>query len=129
MSSLKSIDEEELRKQLAQLNFELISHSPIDANRHMRVQVKKLQGVSVKHNLLYVPIMAVLSVVLDKNNTIQGFEEDPSVKNNIADAERFVKTLVDNKKLQGLTDSNDEATHQVELNEKGQQVIKRKRFF
>lgn len=129
MALLKSIDEEELRKQLEKLNFELVSHSPVDNMRHIFAQVKKLQPVSIKQNLLYVPIMLGLSIVLDKDNKIKRLDEDPSVKDSISDAERFVKTLVDNKKLTGLQDSGNEATHQIELNEKGQKVIRRKGFY
>ena len=119
-----------LRTELAKQDFEFVKSSAPKAEGSHEVEAYKLHPVTGnKHDPLYVPVPVTMQVTLDDKNQIQKIEGGAPKAEAVNDAEHFVKTLIDNHQLGGLPDQPvANATHQVEVNDKGQRVIKRRNF-
>lgn len=120
-----------MRHELAKNDFELINRPQWDEYGNLKVEVKKLQPVSIKEHSLFIPIVTNLLISFDTNNKINNIEEAPATQDKIKDAEMLVKTLVENHQIAGLDvtgQSEQMITHEIEVNEKGQQVVKRRRY-
>ena len=71
-----------------------------------------------------------LSVELDARGHIKSIDGDAPDPAAVADAARYIKTLRDSGQLAGLGARQPASglTHQIERDEQGRQVLRRKRF-
>ncbi len=121
--------EADFKQQLEKKGFEVLSYSKKNDDA-IDVAVKKLHRINTQHDgELYIPVPTTLQVKLDTSNIIQSLKENVINPNVIVDAEQFVKNLIDNGQLSGITgQSSSYPTHKIEINAEGQRVIRRNRF-
>lgn len=76
---------------------------------------------------LYVPVPVSSTASLKKEERVHPEEQaSPDV---LRSADTFVKTLVDNNEIEGAgSETKPNPTHKIEVNEQGQQVVKRRGF-
>ena len=123
-----AITQADLIQELDKHGFELKSYSQKDVDS-LEVQASKLHPVSIGNQELYVSVPVALHVKLDKDDHIQPIKGDEADRESIVSAERFVKALADNNQIDGLSGlSIPNATHKIEINDKGQKVVKRRGY-
>jgi hypothetical protein len=123
------IKEKALKTELAKLGFESVSVKNKLPDGRLEVQANKLHPVHVEAGeSIYAPIPVSLSVRLDARGRIQSIDGDTPSPAAVADAARYVKTLRDSGQLAATGQQPAGLTHQLERDEQGRQVLRRKRF-
>src|SRR6266540_5827179 len=125
------INEQALKKELAKRGFESISIKRELSGGRVEVEANKLYPVHVEGNeSIYAPIPVSLSVELDARGRVKSIEGDTPNPAAVADAARYIKTLRDSGQLAGPGERQPASglTHQIERDEHGRQVLRRKRF-
>ena len=123
-------DEKRLRAALAERDLELVSVGEPSPDGTIAATANKLHlvpGPSGKP--LYAPIPVSLHIKRDETGNIRTVTGDKPEADAIADATRFVETLVANNRLaeaEGVAPPG--ATHQVEIDSKGRRILRRRRF-
>lgn len=118
-----------LAKELEKQGYELLSFSRKD-ERKLEVHANRLHPIGLKdHEDLFIPVPVTLDVEIDEHQKIKSMHYGDSDEQMLKHASSFVKNLVENRQIHGL-DGQDapNTSHKVELNEKGQKIIKRKGF-
>lgn len=130
MASSSPETETVLKQELNKKGFELVSFSAPDNDRDFEVQANILHPVTLpQSDQLFVPVPVTLHVSVDDKNQIRHIDGGTPPKEVTDDAVQFIKTLHDNNQISGLAGQPaHNATHQIEVNEKGQQVVKRRGF-
>jgi len=79
---------------------------------------------------IYAPVPVSLSVELDARGRVKSIAGDTPNPATVTDATRYIKTLRDSGQLTstGEQQSTGGVTHQIERDEQGRQVLRRKRF-
>ena len=79
---------------------------------------------------IYAPVPVSLSVELDTRGRVKSITGDTPTPAAVTDAARYIKTLRDSGQLTstGEQQSAGGVTHQIERDEQGRQVLRRKRF-
>ena len=120
-----------LQQQLGKYDLELQAVSKQVTGSQLELRALKLTPVSVLNDQpVYLPIPLTLQVTLDEQHQITSVEgATPSTESQLA-AGKFYQGLVDRHEIAGLAgaDAGHGATHELQVNDKGQQVIRRKRF-
>jgi hypothetical protein len=118
-----------LAKELEKHGYELLSFSRKDQDK-LEVQANRLHPVSLHENeQVFIPVPVTLNLELDDHQKIKALSYSEADDEMLKHASSFVKTLVDNRQVFGLNgQSAANTSHQIELNDKGQRVIKRKGF-
>ena len=125
------IKEKALKIELAKLGFESVSVKNKLPDGRLEVQANKLHPVHVEAGeSIYAPVPVSLSVRLDARGRIESIDGDTPSPAAVADAARYVKTLRDSGQLAATGQQQPAAglTHQLERDEQGRQVLRRKRF-
>jgi hypothetical protein len=125
------IKEQALKKELANRGFESISIKRELPGGRVEVEANKLYPVHVEGGeAIYAPIPVTLSVELDARGRVKSIEGDTPNPAAVADAARYIKTLRDSGQLAGPGERQPASglTHQIERDEQGRQVLRRKRF-
>lgn len=118
-----------LAKELEKEGFELLSFTWKGPDR-LEVYANCLHPVTLQGNAtVYIPVPVTLDLDLDENLKIKKLNSRESDGEMLKHASSFVKTLVDNGQIYGLNGQNAPNTsHKIEINDKGQPIIKRKGF-
>jgi hypothetical protein len=125
------INEQALKKELAKRGFESISIKRELLGGRIEVEANKLYPVHVEGGeTIYAPIPMMLSVQLDARGRVKSIDGDTPNPAAVADAARYIKTLRDSGQLAGPGERQPASglTHQIERDEQGRQVLRRKRF-
>jgi hypothetical protein len=125
------INEQALKKELAKRGFESVSIKRELPGRRVKVDANKLYPVQVEGGeAIYAPVPMSLSVELDARGHIKSIDRDTPDPAAVADAARYIKTLRDSGQLagRGARPPASGLTHQIERDEQGRQVLRRKRF-
>jgi hypothetical protein len=130
MAAINKMEEDLLKLQLSKQGYQAIGAIKPRARNSWLVEAHTLLPVSLnKTSPLFISVPVSLSVTLDDDNQINKIEEAAPSSQQVRDAEKFVETLIANNQLGGLPDQSPlNPTHIIEVNEKGQPVIKRRRF-
>lgn len=118
-----------LAKELDKQGFELLTYVNKDSGK-LEVQANKLHGVLLKENdEVFIPVPVTLDLELDAQQGIKELKYKESDEDALKHASSFVRTLVENGQVKGLDGQTAKnASHQIEMNDKGQRIIKRKGF-
>jgi len=124
------VNEKTLTTELAKRGFESVSVKRELPGGRVEVEANKLHPVHVEGNeSIYAPIPVSLSVELDARGRVKSIEGDTPNPAAVADAARYIKTLRDSGQLAGVERQPASGlTHQIERDEQGRQVLRRKRF-
>jgi hypothetical protein len=124
------IDEKAVRAALAERDLELVSLDQRLSDGTIAATANKLLPIPTPGGKpLYVPVPVVLQIKRDDQGNIESVTGDVPVAGAIADAARFVKSLIANHQLEdGNGAAPPGATHQVELDPKGRRILRRRRF-
>jgi len=125
------IKEQELKAQLAKRGFESVSIKRELPGGRIQVEANKLYPVHVEAGeSIYAPVPVSLSVELDARGGVKSIAGDTPTPAAVTDAARYIKTLRDSGQLTstGEQQSAGGVTHQIERDEQGRQVLRRKRF-
>jgi hypothetical protein len=125
------INEQALKKELAKRGFESVSIKRELPGRRVEVGANKLHPVHVEGGeAIYAPVPVTLSVELDARGHVKSIDRDTPDPAAVADAARYIKTLRDSGQLAGpgARQPASGLTHQIERDEHGRQVLRRKRF-
>jgi hypothetical protein len=90
-----------------------------------------IHPVHVERNeSIYAPIPVSLSIELDARGRVKSIYGDTPDPAAVGDAARYIKTLRDSGQLAGPGGRQPASglTHQIERDEQGRQVLRRKRF-
>jgi hypothetical protein len=122
------INEQALKKELAKRGFESISIKRELPGGRLEVEANKLHPVDAE--AIYAPVPVTLSVALDARGRVKSIDRDTPDPAAVADAARYIKTLRDSGQLAGPRERQPASglTHQIERDEQGRQVLRRKRF-
>jgi hypothetical protein len=123
-------EEKAVRAALAEHDLELVSVDGRLPDGTISASANKLHLVpTTGGEPLYVPIPVTLRIERDSRGKIRSMAGDVPGAEAIADAARFVKTLVANRQLAdapGTVPAG--ATHRVEIDAKGRRILRRRRF-
>ncbi len=125
------IVEKVLEAELAKHGFETISVKRKLPGGRVEVEANKLHPVYVEGGeSIYAPIPVLLSVEIDARGRIKAISGDTPNPAAVADAVRYINTLRDTGQLAaaGNQQPTAELTHQIERDEQGRRVLRRKRF-
>ncbi len=125
------INEQALKKELAKRGFESVSIKRELPGRRVKVDANKLYPVQVEGGEpIYAPVPMSLSVELDARGHVKSIDGDTPDPGAVADAVRYIKSLRDSGQLAGpgARQPASALTHQIERDEHGRQVLRRKRF-
>jgi hypothetical protein len=125
------IKEQALTTELAKRGFEAVSVKRELPGGRVEVDANKLHPVHVEGNeSIYAPLPVSLSVELDARGRVKSIDGDTPNPAAVADAARYIKTLRDSGQLAGPGERQPASglTHQIERDEQGRQVLRRKRF-
>jgi hypothetical protein len=125
------VNEKTLTTELAKRGFESVSVKRELPGGRVEVEANKLHPVHVEGNeSIYAPIPVSLSVELDARGRVKSIYGDTPNPAAVADAARYIKTLRDSGQLAAAGEQQPASgiTHQIERDEKGRQVLRRKRF-
>jgi hypothetical protein len=125
------IKEKALKTELAKHGFESVSVKRELPGGRVEVEANKLHPVHVEGGeSIYAPIPVSLSVELDARGRVKSIDGDTPNPAAVADAARYVKTLHDSGHLASAGEQQPAAglTHQIERDEQGRRVLRRKRF-
>lgn len=124
------INQQALKTELAKRGFESISIKRELPGGRVEVDANKLHPVHDEGGeAIYAPVPVSLSVELDGRGKVKSIAGDTPQPAAVADARRYMKTLRDSGQLavSGGTSARG-ATHQIERDAQGRQVLRRKRF-
>lgn len=118
-----------LAKELDKEGYELLSFAWKGENK-LEVFANCLHPVTLQGNTtVFIPVPVTLDLELDDYLKIKALNTRDSDADMLKHAGSFVRTLVDNGQVYGLKGQDASNTsHKIEVNDKGQQVIKRKGF-
>lgn len=118
-----------LAKELDKQGYELLSYSRKD-DHQLEVQANKLHPVELKEgDAVYIPVPVRIDLELDDNDALKSLHQSDSDEEALVHATHFVKNLVDNGQVNGINgQSAPNTSHKIEINEKGQRIIKRQGF-
>jgi hypothetical protein len=123
-------DERVIRAALADRDLELVSVDERLPDGTIAATASKLHLIPTTDGKpLYVPIPVALQIKRDDRGDIHSVTGDVPGAGAVADAARFVKSLVANHQLaeaNGIAPPG--ATHQVEIDAKGRRILRRRRF-
>jgi hypothetical protein len=125
------INQQALKTELAKRGFESISIKRELPDDRVEVEANKLHPVHVeKGEAIYAPVPVSFSVALDAGGRVKSIEGGDPSPAAVADAGRYIKTLRDSRQLATAGDRQPASrpTHQIERDEQGRQVLRRKRF-
>ena len=125
------IKEQALKAELAKRGFESVSIKRELPGGRVQVEANKLYPVHVEGDeSIYAPVPVSLSVELDARGRVKSIAGDTPTPAAVTDAARYIKTLRDSGQLTstGEQQSGAGVTHQIERDEQGRQVLRRKRF-
>jgi hypothetical protein len=128
------IKEQALKAELARRGFESVSIKRELPGGRIQVEANKLYPVHVEGGeggeSIYAPVPVSLSVELDARGRVKSIAGDTPTPAAVTDAARYIKTLRDSGQLTstGEQQSGAGVTHQIERDEQGRQVLRRKRF-
>ena len=124
------IKEKVLKTELANRGFESVSVKRELPGGRVEVEANKLHPVHVEGDeAIYAPIPVSLSVELDARGRVKSIDGDTPNPAAIADAAHYVKTLRESGQLAPAgKQPSAGVTHQIERDEQGRQVLRRKRF-
>ena len=111
--------------------FESVSIKRESPGGRIQVEANKLYPVHVEGDeSIYAPVPVSLSVELDARGRVKSIAGDTPTPAAVTDAARYIKTLRDSGQLTstGEQHSAGGVTHQIERDEQGRQVLRRKRF-
>jgi len=125
-----------LKKGLAARGFELVKIARQLSDGALEVEAYTLhaipqddRGLQNETSPLHVPVPVTLKVTLDSQHSIVSLQGGVPTAKALEDAGQYARTLMDNGRLEGLQGVEPiHPTHRVELNERGQRVIRRKNF-
>ena len=125
------INQQALKTELAKRGFESIAIKRELPGGRVEVDANKLHPVHDEGGeAIYAPVPVSLSVELDGRGKVKSIAGDTPKPAAVADAARYMKTLRDSGQLAvagGGTPAR-AATHQIERDAQGRQVLRRKRF-
>ena len=118
-----------LAKELEKHGYELLSFSRREQNM-LEVHANRLHPIGLKdHEDVFIPVPVTLDLEIDEHQKIKSMHYGDSDEQMLKHASSFVKNLVENHQILGLDGQEGPNTsHKIELNEKGQKIIKRKGF-
>ncbi len=118
-----------LAKELDEQGYELLSYSRKD-DHQLEVQANKLHPVELQEGeAVYISVPVHMDLELDDNYHVKCLSHSGSDQEAFAHATHFVKNLIDNGQVNGMNgESAPNTSHKIEINEKGQRIIKRKGF-
>jgi hypothetical protein len=125
------IKEKTLTTELAKRGFESVSVKRELPGGRVEVEANKLHPVHIEGNEpIYAPIPVSLSVELDARGRVKSIDGGMPNPATVADAARYIKTLRDSGQLAAAGEQHAASglTHQIERDEQGRQVLRRKRF-
>jgi hypothetical protein len=125
------INQQALTTELAKRGFESIAIKPELPGGRIQVEANKLYPVHVEAGeSIYAPVPVSLSVELDARGRVKSISGDTPTPAAVTDAARYIKTLRDSGRLTSSGEQQSAAgvTHQIEHDEQGRQVLRRKRF-
>jgi hypothetical protein len=125
------INEQALKKELAKRGFESVSIKRELPGGRVEVEANKFYPVHVEGGeAIYAPIPVSLSVELDARGRVKSIDGDTPDPGAVADAVRYIKSLRDSGQLASTGEQQPAAgvTHQIERDEQGRHVLRRKRF-
>jgi hypothetical protein len=124
------IEEKALKTELAKHGFESVAVKRELPDGRLEVEANKLHPVQVGGETIYAPIPVSLSVTLDTRGGVKSIEGGTPNPAAAADAARYVKTLRESGQLAAAGEQQlaSGSTHQIERDEQGRQVLRRKRF-
>lgn len=128
---MPKITEKALKQKLVKRGFESVSIKRELPDGRIEVDANKLHPIPVEgHEPVYAPIPVSLSVGLDARGRIQSIDGDIPNPAAVADASRHVATVRDSGQLASAGQQKPAAglTHQIERDEQGRQILRRKRF-
>jgi|SRR6516225_8485806 hypothetical protein len=124
------IKEKALKTELAKHGFESVSLKRELPGGRVEVEANKLHPVHVEEGeSIYAPIPVSLFVELDARGHVKSIDGGTPNPTAVADAAHYVKTLRESGQL-AFAGKQPSAgvTHQIERDEQGRQVLRRKRF-
>lgn len=124
-----ALTEVSLAKELEKQGYELLSFSWKGEDK-LEVYANCLHPVIVhEKEQVFIPVPVTLDLELDDHQKISALNSRVSDDETLKHASSFVRTLIDNGQVYGLDGQNAVNTsHKIEINDKGQQIIKRKGF-
>ena len=125
------IKQKALTAELAKRGFESISVKRALPDGRVEVEANKLYPVPVEGGAtIYAPVPVSLSVELDARGRVKSIAGDTPTPAAVIDAARYIKTLRDSGQVTSTGERQSAAgvTHQIERDEQGRQVLRRKRF-
>ncbi len=125
------MDETIIRQKLASLGFEFLRAASTHPDGSVEVEANKLYHVgAIKNAVAYVPIAVALTVKDAGNGQVTITAGGTPTVDEVEATESFVKSLIDNNQLAGLPGpAAKNATHALQPNESGLNVIRRHRVF
>jgi hypothetical protein len=123
--------EQALKTELANRGFESVSVKRELPGGRVEVEANKLHPVHVEAGeSIYAPIPVSLSVELDARGRVKSITGETPKAEAVANATRYIKTLRDSGQLAAAGERGParRVTHQIERDEQGRQVVRRKRF-
>lgn len=118
-----------LAKELDEQGYELLSYSRKD-DHQLEVQANKLHPVVLQDgDAVFVPVPVHIDLELDDQYKVKSLNESDADQEALVHATHFVKNLIDNGQVNGINgQSAANTSHKIEINEKGQRIIKRQGF-
>ncbi len=118
-----------LAKELDEQGYELLSYSRKD-DHQLEVQANKLHPVVLQEgDAVFVPVPVHIDLELDDQYKVKSLNESDADQEALVHATHFVKNLIDNGQVNGINgQSAANTSHKIEINEKGQRIIKRQGF-
>jgi hypothetical protein len=125
------INQRALTAELAKRGFESISVKREHPDGRVEIEANRLHPVHVEEGeMIYAPVPVSFSVALDAGGRVKSIEGGDPSPAAVADAGRYIKTLRDSGQLAAAGEQRQAhgVTHQIERDEHGRQVLRRKRF-
>jgi len=134
-----SLNEKALKADLAKRGYESISVKRQLPSGRIEIEANKLHPLELEGGAsIYAPIPVSMSVELDKRGRVQSINGGTPDSTAIAAALHHVRTLRDSGQLASGADATQSGksaqkpapgvTHQIESDEQGRRVLRRKRF-
>jgi hypothetical protein len=122
-------NEQALKAELVKQGFESVAVKRELPDGRLEVEANKLHPVDVEGGeSIYAPIPVSMSVALDARGHVRAIDGDTPSPAAVADAARYVRTLRDSGQLAPGAKPAAGMTHQIERDQQGRQVLRRRRF-